>query len=277
MKCTACGVELEKGARFCLDCGTEVPQVKVCVKCGVELSPTAKFCSQCGAKQDGSSAKTLSMGDKNVVAGDVIGSKEETNIAGHATIFKNDDETKKIDKCHECGKWMTVIEGYECRKCHKFTCSACYNTSIRSCLCCSQEESIKNAQETQKSAEVIQESQESQKTEGAIQEPQKTKKSEIKAKLMASENIILDKARKLLYHLDRPYPALCLVEPLYQKYGETETVLEVYLSALAWCNPKKAMELAESLCSVEGYRVQIEDAIRRKDSLQAEQKLLMKK
>ena len=172
MKCTACGVELEKGARFCLDCGMEVPRVKGCVECGVQLSPTAKFCSQCGAKHDGGSAKTL---------------------------------------------------------------------------------------ETQPSK--------------VIQKPQESKKSVIQATLIASERTILDKARNMLYQLDHPYQALCLVEPLYQKYGADEAILEVYLSALAWYSPTKAVEVAESLCHVEGYKVQIEDAIRKNDTLQADQKL----
>ena len=249
MNCTNCGIALEAGARFCLDCGTEVPQVKACVKCGVQLSPTAKFCSQCGAKQDGSgSTGGLAMGNKNVVAGDVIGSKEETHIAGHATIIKNEDETKKIVKCHECGKWMQVIEGYECRKCHQFTCPSCYNTSARSCHCCFQEEAVQKA-------------------------PLEDQKSAMKVELMESERMILERAWTLLYEKDRPRQALALVEPLYQEHREDEAVLEVYLPILAWCNPQLAVELADSLCHVEGYKVQIEEAIRRRDTVQAERRL----
>ena len=249
MNCTNCGIALEAGARFCLDCGTEVPQVKACVKCGVQLSPTAKFCSQCGAKQDGSgSTGGLAMGNKNVVAGDVIGSKEETHIAGHATIIKNEDETKKIVKCHECGKWMQVIEGYECRKCHQFTCPSCYNTSARSCHCCFQEEAVQKA-------------------------PLEDQKSAMKVELMESERMILERAWTLLYEKDRPRQALALVEPLYQEHREDEAVLGVYLPILAWCNPQLAVELADSLCHVEGYKVQIEEAIRRRDTVQAERRL----
>ena len=77
-KCSNCGAELDAGARFCMECGTPVPQVKKCVQCGMELPLKAKFCFGCGAPQEGGAAAVgagVSMGDKNVVAGDVVGQK----------------------------------------------------------------------------------------------------------------------------------------------------------------------------------------------------------
>ena len=77
MICSNCGAEVADGMKFCFDCGTPVPQVKKCVSCGAELSLKMKFCPECGTNQDGSTPKSsgFSMGDKNVIAGDVIGSK----------------------------------------------------------------------------------------------------------------------------------------------------------------------------------------------------------
>ena len=62
-----------------MECGTPVPQVKKCVQFGLELPLKAKFCFECGLPQVDSSSfglgTSVSMGDKNVIAGDVIGQK----------------------------------------------------------------------------------------------------------------------------------------------------------------------------------------------------------
>ena len=52
IQCPKCGAELEKGARFCVQCGYElpVPVKKVCAGCGAELQEGAKFCTKCGTK-----------------------------------------------------------------------------------------------------------------------------------------------------------------------------------------------------------------------------------
>lgn len=52
IQCPKCGAELEKGARFCIQCGYElpVPVKKVCAGCGAELQEGAKFCTKCGTK-----------------------------------------------------------------------------------------------------------------------------------------------------------------------------------------------------------------------------------
>lgn len=52
IQCPKCGAELEKGAKFCVQCGYElpVPVKKVCADCGAELQEGAKFCTKCGTK-----------------------------------------------------------------------------------------------------------------------------------------------------------------------------------------------------------------------------------
>lgn len=119
--CAKCGVKLEEGYAFCSNCGEPVPQpepqTKKCKNCGTELAPNLKmkFCPYCGIGLDGTakaSAAGLAMGDKNVIAGDVIGHKEETHVAGNATIIKNEDQTKQVKKCHVCGAMVPVTEGF---------------------------------------------------------------------------------------------------------------------------------------------------------------------
>lgn len=52
MICSTCGNEIQKGAKFCPNCGNAVAQEKKCVKCGAILAPEQKFCPQCGTKTD---------------------------------------------------------------------------------------------------------------------------------------------------------------------------------------------------------------------------------
>lgn len=48
MRCSSCGIENRKGARFCAGCGTAA-SATTCAECGTEISPAAKFCDSCGA------------------------------------------------------------------------------------------------------------------------------------------------------------------------------------------------------------------------------------
>lgn len=47
MRCSACGAENRKTAKFCGDCGRPLPLT--CAECGAEISPISKFCDNCGA------------------------------------------------------------------------------------------------------------------------------------------------------------------------------------------------------------------------------------
>nr|WP_294999106.1 zinc ribbon domain-containing protein [uncultured Methanobrevibacter sp.] len=55
VKCQNCGSEMEEGAKFCRNCGSEIAaetetNVKYCRKCGFELpDENIKFCPSCGA------------------------------------------------------------------------------------------------------------------------------------------------------------------------------------------------------------------------------------
>lgn len=83
-KCPNCGVEVEVGAKFCLECGTAIPQTKECPKCHAEWPMNAKFCQECGHNFNGNAsaggtASSPFMGDKNVIAGDVNSSVSMSN------------------------------------------------------------------------------------------------------------------------------------------------------------------------------------------------------
>lgn len=280
MNCTCCGTELEAGARFCCECGADVPQVKACVKCGVQLPLNAKFCSQCGMRQDGGAAARggLAMGDKNVVAGDVIGSKEETHIAGHATIIKNVDETKKTDTCHQCGNIVVVLDGYQCTRCNSFTCRDCYDTVRRSCHSCLEQELRKKEGEYLLALEAAYadgvisalertELKALQKRNGLSDERARQLEEQllvshgIDSSLTTADELALKKAYNLFYYeVNQEHKALALLEPLHEVYAHDKAVLDLYLSVLARQNPDYARKVATSLSvdNLQAYLVQVE-------------------
>ena len=144
VKCTNCNKEQEYNEenRFCEMCGTLLPQTKQCIKCNKEIPIEANFCGKCGTNQNeainNSQNAGFHMGSDNMIAGDftVVGKKEETHIAGNATIVKNEDETKHVKVCHICGSHKTVLEGHDCPECKKFTCNSCFNKEYKMCNGC---------------------------------------------------------------------------------------------------------------------------------------------
>lgn len=145
--CPKCGAELDNGAKFCMECGTSVPQNKKCIKCGIELPFKAKFCFGCGAPQDGSSPVSagINMGDKNVISGDVIGQKiagdnVQSKIMGNLVNNVFQDETKKVLSCHICGKHLTNDSAHTCPKCGKIVCKEHFNQRHNCCRICFKKE-----------------------------------------------------------------------------------------------------------------------------------------
>ena len=51
-KCSKCGAQIRKGAKFCPECGAKQVTAGMisCPKCGAEIKATAKFCPECGEK-----------------------------------------------------------------------------------------------------------------------------------------------------------------------------------------------------------------------------------
>ena len=105
-----------------------------CENCGFELTDTAKFCPECGTKVE--RKPQFNLGEKNVIAGDVYGSKEDIHISGNATFIEDGDETKKAATCSNCGRHVLLLNGYTCRECGKFVCSGCYSKAFKVCLDC---------------------------------------------------------------------------------------------------------------------------------------------
>ncbi|MFA0740250.1 MAG: hypothetical protein DFNUSKGM_000352 [Candidatus Fervidibacter sacchari] len=52
LRCPNCGSTAPQGTKFCLHCGSLLPQPKICPKCQRVNVPEAKFCGYCGAEID---------------------------------------------------------------------------------------------------------------------------------------------------------------------------------------------------------------------------------
>jgi hypothetical protein len=118
--------------------------MKKCIDCGTLLDANVKFCSVCGIKQPASKINSeaasfsASVGDKNVISGNIIGKNEEYNISGPTTINKIEDETRRFIVCAVSGKQMLRgrDDHYTCPECKKEVYVNYYNFSAKRCNNC---------------------------------------------------------------------------------------------------------------------------------------------
>ena len=84
--------------KFCGNCGTKLPEpMNHCPSCNKDWSITMKFCGECGFKFGGGSAAgagsgtgAISMGDKNVIAGDVV--SNVSNVDNSSTVNNSNQQ-----------------------------------------------------------------------------------------------------------------------------------------------------------------------------------------
>ena len=259
VKCTNpnCNKEQEynEEKRFCEMCGTKLPQTKQCIKCNKELPLEANFCSFCGTNQNEAISKSQStgfyMGNDNIIGGDftVVGKKEETHIAGNATIVKNEDETKHVKVCHICGSHKTVLEVHDCPECKKFTCNSCFNKEYKMCNGCATNKISENEKAYKEKLVQFLE-------DGIIDKNERKELDDLKQKYMISdetslrlENSLkkninietllttieksnLENSYEIFYDEGDVVEAYNLLKPLYDKYPNEEKVLEIFLPVL---------------------------------------------
>lgn len=255
MKCPNCGEENPEGMKFCGNCGTKLPEPKNhCPHCNKDWPRTMKFCGECGFKFDGNgTAKSagISMGDKNVIAGDVIGSKDETHVSGNATIIKNEDETKKTARCHVCGRIVMRIDGFDCPVCGQFTCASCYDIQHGRCKSCMNQsesskinqykEAFKNYYSDQRidlseRRELINLQHKLGLSDDKIKEIEASitkEASTSNSKLTTVEMINIKKAKTLYYIDGNAQEAINLLKPIYAMHKADENILNLYFPILA--------------------------------------------
>lgn len=256
MKCNNCGAEVAEGMKFCCDCGSPLPQEKKCVSCGATIALRMKFCPECGAPQSGQTQKSkfnaaaFAMGDKNVIAGDVVGHQETTHVTGNATIIKNEDQSRQVKRCHICGSLVLITEGFDCPECGQFTCGKCYDADQNCCNDCAKTHS--KSKENQYEAAL-----KAALTDGKIDLEERRTLNELAAKLGLSsqqasqierqvkgedtagsmttaEQLELDSARKLFYACEGNLSSLLsTAQKIYSSYPTNEKALSLYLPVLA--------------------------------------------
>ena len=263
-KCSNCGAELDEGAKFCMECGTPVPQVKKCIQCGMELPLKARFCFGCGAPQAGGVAGAgVSMGDKNVVAGDVIGQKVagdnvQSKIMGNAIYNTILDDTKRVNSCHVCGKHLTNVNGHTCPGCGNVVCDDHFDARKNLCLKCAEVkklEAIKQYESALQSVgsngridviernklDILANSLGLSKTE-ILPLEQKFKLHTNKTSLTRTEQMSLESVKKTYFEgfLDDAYED---AKKLFERYPNDENVVNWYLRFARFLEPKETIDV----------------------------------
>ncbi len=262
-KCPNCGVEVEIGAKFCMECGTKIPQTKECPSCHSQWPLTAKFCAECGYNFNaGGSKGGPVIGDKNVIAGDVT-----TTVTN--TTYINQDETKKVVKCVVCGRAVVVTEAFTCSKCGKYVCEEHYDKGSLLCFDCLTEKVESAEAEYRKTLDVILEDGIVDKDEfeqlerlrkklgipsTRAMELQKKAKSERLAKdpkadtqLMTVEKAQCERAKTMLYDSGDFEGACNLIQSIYRNHPLNEEVLSIYLTSLMGMDEDNVKAVVSSL------------------------------
>ena len=134
-KCAKCGTELAPGMKFCCECGTPVPQTKICPNCGTELMPSAKFCFNCGGSVNGASTGTMRNSGIIVDGHAVVGGDLVNNVTNNSYVVH--DASKETVSCSRCGHVVTVTETFKCRVCGETNiCRAHYSQAHNCCESC---------------------------------------------------------------------------------------------------------------------------------------------
>jgi len=122
--------------------------MKKCIECTSTIESDAKFCPTCGGEQpmvsstqNTGSSYSASIGDKNVISGNIIGKNEEYKITGPTTINKIEDQTKTFITCAVSGKHL--LRGRDsiinCPKCKSDVSEVFYDFQAFRCVNCEKE------------------------------------------------------------------------------------------------------------------------------------------
>lgn len=311
-KCPSCGADIANGMKFCEECGTPMPQVEACPVSVGDKNVIAGDVSVSSKKVDVVGNATISngcpdgvkdgvggvaLGDKNVISGDVVGHLESYKIAGDATIVKNTDETKKMVKCHICGRNMTIDESFDCPFCHHKTCKECFVRDSGSCRKC--RENNANAKDLEYLSALRRvyssghvdlagrrELVALQKRLGLVSahamELEKVIKGELangndSSSLSTFEKFSLGKAKTELYENGAPAKSADLLAPIFKAHPLDESVLTLYLAALSIVDRDRARALISGLqVDILGaYLAEIDMALSENDVNSAEERLLV--
>lgn len=267
IKCPNCGVEIEDRSKFCGECGAAIPQSKECPQCQTKLAFGAKFCIECGYSFMDKQAGGVSIGDKNVIAGDVVAKKEAYHISGNATIVENDDESRKLVRCSLCGKNIAVSNSIECKSCGGIVCEDCFDEEHGICTKCVKEGKDAASKEYREAVSRIIKN-------GCISIDDRKKLIALQTKLglnasrameiesqmkpqigvgvltenaQAFDKAIREKAFDLFYNKGDYKKTAEILSPLFSTATDNEELIAMYVGALSKYNPPAARRVIASL------------------------------
>ena len=149
-KCPDCKAELDDADSICPNCGAVVSQDdhQTSLQKGTTSSMLGdknviagdvvgkKIAGDVVNEKEDTSVSPM-IGDKNVIAGDVIGQK----VMGNVIYNVVHDETKHVNICSICGHHITNDTGHTCPRCKTIVCSDCFDSAQQCCKKCVQEAS----------------------------------------------------------------------------------------------------------------------------------------
>lgn len=135
IECPKCGCNNKDGSNFCERCqqrfeypnghGKAAPAAHPGKEINYQNSPLG---------QDAS----VSIGDKNVFAADVIAKQIKVEDGG--TCINIENEANKLVQCHFCHENITAAGSIQCHRCHKLTCEKCFDRESNLCKACRETE-----------------------------------------------------------------------------------------------------------------------------------------
>ena len=240
-----------------------------CPRCNKSIEADNSFCSECGwsAQEEGKVGGGVSLSGEAMVAGDVVGRKSETKVAGNynVTNVSNVDDTKKVHRCAYSGEHLTFTDVRTCPECHQEFSAKCYEAGNRRCFAC------RDAAETRLKAEIelkygtdfridAAEHKELIKLQGQLKIPRERYQqlyNEVRDKLVAERTYDVGEGKSAVFGYKRklenatramaqnnPHLALKLLRPTWEECRDNKEYETVYLAALMFCDSE---ELAAEL------------------------------
>ena len=260
--------------------------------CGFEVPAGVKFCPECGTKippppppgEVGRQASGISLGDKNVVGGDLVGSKHEVKVLGGSyTNITHSDETRKTRKCAISGRIGAVTDGHECPACDRWVVAEFFIVSVHRCKECEAEKRAEaERQYDAKLREVYADSRVDDAerrelrdlaerlgmAEARTQEMERAYRESGQSLIDGTDLIRLGQAEKMLYADFKVDEAHARIQALFDVYGRKDRRLwELYMTSLTEFDPEAALQLFESLDvdDAQAYLHRIELKVRQGD------------
>ena len=114
--------------------------MRPCPQCHSPIRAGDRFCSECQWSDEATTRAEsgVSLSGEAMVAGDVVGRKSETKVAGNynVTNVSNVDDTKKVHRCAYNGEHLTFADVRTCPSCHAEVSSKCFEDANRRCFGC---------------------------------------------------------------------------------------------------------------------------------------------